>query len=186
MVLHAHSAYSDLPYVPSEDTQAGVAPESQPPETYPTSASIWDHTRNLQTHHTAPPHCHIQTPSITSNHPPGLNTYRTKKEKSSILLCSYITDLPYLKENQLLPQSHSPLPLLPIRPPTVVVINLLRPPPTLCSSLPPSLCTARCGVSHSGPALVAPTSTPSTHGSNLPLTGPEYADWLIQLQLLSP
>ncbi len=170
------SAYSDLPYVPSEDTnrQALLLSHSLQKHTQhlPSSPlSLWDHTRNLHMYHT---HGWLHL-SVTYKPPPSPPTIpqclSPIGQKKFIHLTRPLHNRPVSpRENQLLPQSQClpspPLPLLlPIRPPTVlVVINLLRPPPSALL-LPPSVSFhSRCGVSHSGLALRShPCAPPSLH-----------------------
>lgn len=107
MVVDAHSAYSDLPYVPSEDTQAGLAPESQPPETHPTSAILFTQPVGSHTHATftcithGQLHLHLSVtykPSITSKQTIPQCSSAIGQKKASIRLCSYVTDLSHLEK----------------------------------------------------------------------------------------
>lgn len=134
----------------------------------------------------APPRCHILTSSIIWNRPllspPRPGAHRTKHPFWLPLHNRSVSP----RENLLLQSQRTPPPppvlLLPISPPSVlVVINFLCPPPTLL--LPPTLSVSQSGLPFYSKPLCS--STPSSHRNNLLLTGPEYADWLIQLQLLS-
>lgn len=99
--------------------------------------------------------------------------------------CSYITDLPHVEEISCSNPSSSPM--TPLTHPCssfhCVSRDKSSAPTPYALFIPPF--HSSCCASRSGAALRSRSSIPSSHGNNLLVTGPEYADWLIQLQLLS-